>query len=162
MFPGVDGPEGSPEGLHQVGESRLFARIRLIGGFIQRFVVHIENEQEKREYPRKNPPDKGIFTAPSGKHNTKDSRHSEQQQQKNEFTHRLSSQERCNSVASIRRLCKPQRGRGLCQFQTKDDLKAARIEAARRTEAYVEQPKTSQRREGLDRELELRSMTEGR
>jgi len=43
----------------------------------------------------------------------------------------------------------------LCQFQIKDDLKAARIEAARRTEMYVEQPKTSQRREGLDMELEL-------
>jgi hypothetical protein len=42
----------------------------------------------------------------------------------------------------------------LCQFQIKDDLKAARIEAARRTEVYVEQPKTSQRREGLDMELE--------
>jgi len=40
------------------------------------------------------------------------------------------------------------------QFQIKDDLKAARIEAARRTEEYVEQPKTSQRREGLDMELE--------
>jgi len=40
------------------------------------------------------------------------------------------------------------------QFQIKDDLKAARIEAARRTEEYVEQPKTSQRREGLDIELE--------
>jgi hypothetical protein len=39
------------------------------------------------------------------------------------------------------------------QFQIKDDLKAARIEAARRTEVYVEQPKTSQRREGLDLEL---------
>jgi hypothetical protein len=38
----------------------------------------------------------------------------------------------------------------LYQFQIKDDLKAARIEAARRTEEYVEQPKTSQRREGLD------------
>jgi len=37
----------------------------------------------------------------------------------------------------------------------KDDLKAARIEAARRTEEYVEQPKTSQRKEGLDLELEL-------
>jgi len=45
----------------------------------------------------------------------------------------------------------------LYQFQIKDDLKAARIEAARRTEAYVEQPKTSQRREGLDMELELDS-----
>jgi len=40
------------------------------------------------------------------------------------------------------------------QFQIKDDLKAARIEAVRRTEEYVEQPKTSQRREGLDMELE--------
>jgi len=39
------------------------------------------------------------------------------------------------------------------QFQIKDDLKAARIEAARRTKEYVEQPKTSQRREGLDMEL---------
>jgi len=37
------------------------------------------------------------------------------------------------------------------QFQIYDDLKAAGIEAARRTEEYVEQPKTSQRREGLDR-----------
>ena len=46
-------------------------------------------------------------------------------------------------------------GRVLYQFQIKDDLKAARIEAARRTEEYVEQPKTSQRREGLDMELEL-------
>jgi hypothetical protein len=41
------------------------------------------------------------------------------------------------------------------QFQIKDDLKAARIEAARRTGEYVEMPKTSQRREGLDLELEL-------
>ena len=40
------------------------------------------------------------------------------------------------------------------QFQIKDDLKAARIEAARHTEEHVEQPKTSQRREGLDRELD--------
>jgi len=40
------------------------------------------------------------------------------------------------------------------QFQNKDDLKAARIEAVRRTEEYVEQPKTSQRREGLAMELE--------
>jgi len=40
------------------------------------------------------------------------------------------------------------------QFQIKDDLKAARIEAARRTEEYVEQLKTSQRREGVDMELE--------
>jgi hypothetical protein len=39
------------------------------------------------------------------------------------------------------------------QFQIKDDLKAVRIEAARRTEEDVEQPKTSQRREGLDMEL---------
>jgi hypothetical protein len=46
-------------------------------------------------------------------------------------------------------------GGSLYQFQIKDDLKAARIEAARRTEEYVEQPKTSQRREGLDMELEL-------
>jgi hypothetical protein len=46
-------------------------------------------------------------------------------------------------------------GSPLYQFQIKDDLKAARIEAARRTEEYVEQPKTSQRREGLDMELEL-------
>jgi hypothetical protein len=44
----------------------------------------------------------------------------------------------------------------LYQFQIKDDLKAARIEVARRTEEYVEQPKTSQRREGLDMGLELR------
>jgi arsenite methyltransferase len=44
---------------------------------------------------------------------------------------------------------------GLYQFQIKDDLKAARIEAAKRTAEYVEQPKTSQRREGLDMELEL-------
>jgi hypothetical protein len=44
---------------------------------------------------------------------------------------------------------------GLYQFQIKDDLKAARIEVARRTEEYVEQSKTSQRREGLDMELEL-------
>jgi hypothetical protein len=43
----------------------------------------------------------------------------------------------------------------LYQFQIKDDLKATRIEAARRTEVYVEQPKTSQRREGLDMEWEL-------
>ena len=35
---------------------------------------------------------------------------------------------------------------GLFQFQIKDDIKAARIEAARRTWQYVEQPKTSQRR----------------
>jgi len=35
------------------------------------------------------------------------------------------------------------------------DLKAARIEAARRTEEHVEQPKTSQHRDGLDMELEL-------
>ena len=32
---------------------------------------------------------------------------------------------------------------------------AARNEGARRTEEYVEQPKKSQRREGLDMELEL-------
>jgi hypothetical protein len=43
----------------------------------------------------------------------------------------------------------------LYQFQIKDDLKAARIEAARRTEEYVEQQKTSQRREGLEMDLEL-------
>lgn len=35
-----------------------------------------------------------------------------------------------------------------------DDLNAARIEAARRTEVHVEQPQTSQRREGLDMKLE--------
>ena len=35
------------------------------------------------------------------------------------------------------------------QFQIKDDLKAAR-----RTGVYVEQPKTSQRREGLDMKVE--------
>ena len=40
------------------------------------------------------------------------------------------------------------------QFQIRDDLKAARIEAARRTEEYVEQPKTNQRRKGLYLELE--------
>ncbi len=33
----------------------------------------------------------------------------------------------------------------LYQFQIKDDLKAARIETARRTYQYVKQPKTSQR-----------------
>jgi hypothetical protein len=43
----------------------------------------------------------------------------------------------------------------LFQFQIKDDIKAARIEAARRTNLYVELPKTSQRREGLDMELVL-------
>ena len=42
------------------------------------------------------------------------------------------------------------------QFQIKDDLKAARIEVAMRTEEYVEHPKTSQRREDLDMGLELR------
>ena len=34
---------------------------------------------------------------------------------------------------------------------------AARFEAARLTEKYVEQPKTSQRREGLDMKLALDS-----
>jgi PAS domain S-box-containing protein len=48
------------------------------------------------------------------------------------------------------------------QFQIKDDLKAARIEAARRTEEYVEQSKTSQRREGLDMELESLPLGSGR
>jgi hypothetical protein len=41
----------------------------------------------------------------------------------------------------------------LYQFQIKDDLKAARIEATRRNVEYVELSKTSQRREGLDMEL---------
>ncbi|OGU06353.1 MAG: hypothetical protein A2X82_05510 [Geobacteraceae bacterium GWC2_55_20] len=41
----------------------------------------------------------------------------------------------------------------LYRFQIKDDLKAARNEAARRTDKYVELTKTSQRREGLDMEL---------
>jgi hypothetical protein len=52
--------------------------------------------------------------------------------------------------AGAGRLCNK---RNYYQFQIKDDLKAARNEAARRTEEYVEQPKTSQRREGLDMEL---------
>jgi len=43
----------------------------------------------------------------------------------------------------------------LYQFQIKDDLKAAMIEAARHTDKYVERPKTSRRREGFDMELEL-------
>ncbi|TLN04305.1 hypothetical protein FDZ73_04330 [bacterium] len=38
-------------------------------------------------------------------------------------------------------------------FQIKDNLKPARIEAARRTEEYVEQPKTCQRRQGHDLQL---------
>jgi hypothetical protein len=41
------------------------------------------------------------------------------------------------------------------QFQIKDDLKAVRIEAARRTNTHVEQPQMSQRREGLDMELKF-------
>jgi len=39
--------------------------------------------------------------------------------------------------------------RGAIPFQIEDDIKAARIEATRRTYTYVEEPKTSQRREGL-------------
>ena len=48
------------------------------------------------------------------------------------------------------------------QLQIKDDLKTARIGAARRTEEFVELPKTSQRREGLDRELESRPQQDQR
>ena len=44
----------------------------------------------------------------------------------------------------------------LCQLQIKNDLKAARIEAAQRAEEYAEQPKTSQRGEDHDMELEFR------
>lgn len=41
------------------------------------------------------------------------------------------------------------------QFQMEDDLKAPGNEAARLTEEYLDQSKTSQRREILDRELAL-------
>ena len=41
------------------------------------------------------------------------------------------------------------------QLKIKDDLKAACIMAARHTEVYVELPKTIQRREDLDMELQL-------
>lgn len=40
-------------------------------------------------------------------------------------------------------------------IRSQDDLKVVRIVAERRTEVCVEQPKTSQRRESLEMELEL-------
>ena len=43
----------------------------------------------------------------------------------------------------------------LYQFQIKDDIKAARIEATKTYYSYVEEPKTNQRRCRFDLELEL-------
>jgi len=43
----------------------------------------------------------------------------------------------------------------LFQFRIKDEIKAARNEATRHTQTYVEEPQTSQRRYRLDLELEL-------
>ena len=43
----------------------------------------------------------------------------------------------------------------LYQFQSKDEIKAARIEATKKYYSYVEEPKTSQRRCRFDLELEL-------
>jgi len=40
------------------------------------------------------------------------------------------------------------------QFQIKDSIKAARIEATKAYNQYVEEPKMSQRRGGFDLELE--------
>ena len=42
----------------------------------------------------------------------------------------------------------------LFRFQIKSDIKAARIEATKAYRQYVEEPKTSQRRERLELELE--------
>ena len=44
--------------------------------------------------------------------------------------------------------------RYLFQFQIKDEIKAARIEATKAYKQYVEEPKTSQQRGRFDMEME--------
>jgi hypothetical protein len=44
---------------------------------------------------------------------------------------------------------------GLFQFQIEDAIKAARIEATKAYNKYVEKPKTSQRRGRFDMEMEF-------
>lgn len=55
-----------------------------------------------------------------------------------------------NCDRQVKNLIRRKQLRAYYQFQITDDFQAAGIEAARRTEGCVEQPKTSQRGKGLD------------
>jgi len=59
----------------------------MVAILVQRFVLHLEHQQEKREYGTQKAPQIGIFS-PFARHDeSEDARNSEKQQDKDQLTH---------------------------------------------------------------------------